>query len=100
MCYYLGMNNIINQTVTRSNLMRAFNLARRARCFEPKRLNRAWGIVQRNSTMLLADGRLDSTGSDWHLTTVAKCDCEDHKHTKYCKHIIAAMLIKKATILK
>jgi len=95
------MNNIINQTVTRSNLMRAFNLARHARCFEPRRLNRAWGIVQRNSTILLADGRLDSTGSDWHLTTIAKCDCEDNRRGGHvCKHRIAKMLVVKAQRLQ
>jgi hypothetical protein len=94
------MNASISPIVTKSNLMKAYNAAVIARCFDRGRLNRALGIVQRNSTKLLADGRLDVTGSDWHLATIKSCDCEDHKRVKYCKHIIASMLLYKALKLE
>lgn len=90
------MNNTIAPLVTKSNLMKAFNAARLANVFESKRLNRALGIVQRNSTKLLSDGRLDITGADWHLSTAAKCDCMDAKQGHVCKHRIAKALIIKA----
>ena len=91
------MNNIQSEITTKSNLMKVYNKARLARVFEPKRLNRAFGIVQHNATRLLPDGRLDVSINDWHMATIGSCDCEDHKRgTKYCKHIIAAMLVTKA----
>lgn len=87
-------------SINQSNLMKAYNAARNAHVFEPKRLNRALGIVQTNSTKLLPDGRLDITVNDWHIATINSCDCEDHKRgTRYCKHIIARMLVVKATRL-
>ena len=95
------MNNIQTEISNKSNLMKAYNLARLSRVFDPKRLNRAFGIVQSNSTRLLPDGRLDVNVNDWHMATIASCDCEDHKRgTKYCKHIIAAMLVTKAKRLQ
>lgn len=91
------MNNTISPIVTKSNLMKAYNLARQAKVFDTGRLNRALGIVQRNSTKLLSDGKLDVTGSEWRTATIKDCDCPDHQRgTKYCKHIISAMLIIKA----
>jgi hypothetical protein len=82
--------------------MRAYNLARLAHCFEPGRLNRALGIVQTNSTRLLPDGRLDVNVNDWHMASVAKCDCIDyqqHGSKHWCKHRIAAALIYRAAQL-
>ncbi len=90
------MNATLTAKVTRSTLMKAYNLARLARVFEPKRLNRALGIVQRNDTRLLEDGRLDVNVNDWHMATVATCDCEDNRRGYVCKHRIARMLIIKA----
>lgn len=90
------MNNILRSTVTLSNLMRAFNLARLSGKFESGRLNRALGIVQRNSTRLLPDGRLDINVNDWHMATVSKCDCIDSRRVRYCKHKIAAMIVYRA----
>lgn len=94
------MNNSIAPLVSQSNLMRAYNLAKRSNVFEVKRLNRALGIVQSNSTKLLTDAqgkvKLDVNINEWHMATVRSCDCQDHKHTKYCKHIIASMLVVKA----
>ena len=101
------MNTIVTN-VTQSNLMKAYRAARAARVFEPKRLNRAFGIVQSNNTKLLPDGRLDVNVNDWHMASTHDCDCPDHqgiKNTrgewvkfpnKYCKHIIAACLVVKA----
>ena len=81
--------------------MTAYNLAKNARVFEPRRLDRALGIVQHHSTQLLPDGRLDVNVNDWHMATVKSCDCEDHRRgTKYCKHIISAMLVTKAQRLE
>lgn len=94
------MNPTLASTITQSNLMRAYNLARNARVFEPKRLNRALGIVQANSTRLLDDGRLDVNVNDWHMATVSKCDCEDNRRGHICKHRIAKMLVVKATRLE
>jgi hypothetical protein len=77
--------------------MKAYNKARLANVFDPKRLNRAFGIIQHSHTRLLSDGRLDVSINGWHIATVNSCDCEDHKRgTRYCKHIIAAMLVTKA----
>ena len=91
------MNNIQSEVTNKSQLMTAYNKARLAKCFDAKRLNRAFGIVQSNSTRLLPDGRLDVNVNSWHMATIASCDCEDHKRgTKYCKHIIAAMLVTRA----
>jgi hypothetical protein len=90
------MNASLSPIVTKSNLMTAYNLARQAKVFEPKRLNRALGIVQHHATQLLPDGRLDVNINDWHMATIKDCDCIDHKHNKYCKHVIAAMLVTKA----
>lgn len=97
------MNPTLASTITQSNLMRAYNLARNARVFEPKRLNRALGIVQTNSTRLLADGRIDSTVGDWQLANVKACTCEDYKRhgtNWWCKHRISAALVVKATRLQ
>lgn len=95
------MNASITPLVTKSNLMKAYNAARQAKVFEIGRLNRALGIVQRNSTRLLADGRLDVNVNDWHMATIRDCDCIDHKRgTKYCKHIIAACIVIKAKQLQ
>lgn len=92
------MNATLQPIVTKSNLMTAYNLARKANVFELKRLNRALGIVQANSTRLLSDGRLDVNVRDWHMASIASCDCGDHvkRGTKYCAHIISAMLVVKA----
>lgn len=95
------MNNTIAPIVTKSNLMKAFNAARLAKVFEPKRLNRALGIVQRNSTKLLADGRLDIVSlsnpeTDWHLANAGRCDCMDAKKGNICMHRISKALIIKA----
>lgn len=93
------MNNITS-TVSKSHLMTAYNKAKAAGIFDEGRLNRAWGIVQSNSTKLLADGRLDVNVNDWHMATTRDCDCIDHKRgTKYCKHIISAMIVVKAQSL-
>lgn len=92
------MSPSVSSLISRSALMQAFNKARLSGAFEPRRLNRALGIAQRNTTRILPDGRLDTTGADWHLTTLRFCDCADHKqaHTRYCKHIIAYMLLYRA----
>lgn len=92
------MNNILSHT-TKSHLMTAYNLAKAAKVFDEGRLNRALGIVQSNSTKLLADGRLDVNVNDWHMATISTCDCIDHKRVKYCKHIIAKMIVVKAQSL-
>ena len=95
------MNNIQFEVTSKSHLMTAYNKARLAGVVDAKRLNRAFGIVQSNSTRLLPDGRLDVNINDWHMPTITSCDCEDHKRgTKYCKHIIAAMLVVKAQRLQ
>jgi hypothetical protein len=93
------MNKTLN--ITQSELMSAYNAAKKARCFEPKRLNRALGIVQRNSTVLVG-AQLDVTSDkDFHLATVKRCDCEDFRMTRgWCKHRIARALIVKAERLK
>lgn len=95
-CSIYLMNASIAPLVTKSNLMKAYNAARQANVFEIGRLNRALGIVQRNSTRLLADGRLDVNVNDWHMATISKCDCIDSQRVKYCKHKIASMLVVKA----
>lgn len=94
------MNNILASTVTRRNLMKAFNAARKANVFDPGRLNRALGIVQANATRLLPNGKLNVEINAWHQATVNSCDCEDNKRGHICKHRIAKMLVVKATRLQ
>ena len=97
------MNSTIQNVVTQSTLMTAYNLAKNARVFEPRRLDRALGIVQRNDTRLLEDGRLDTNVTDWQLATVKQCTCEDYKRHGaqwFCKHRIAKMLVVKAQRLE
>lgn len=90
-------------SVTRSKIFQAYNLAKRSGVFEPKRLNRALGIVQQNSTRLLPTGALSVEGSDWYMVKPVNwtCDCADNRKSgvKYCKHVIAGMLVHKAAKL-
>ena len=82
-----------------SSLFRAYNAAKRTRRFHPQRLNKALGIAMRRTTRILDDQRIDVTGrgGDWHLASIKKCDCMDHRRgARYCKHIIATMLLYRA----
>ena len=90
-----------------SQLFRVYNLARRSRRFDPARLNKALGIIQRRSTVRLdAAGKLrvyNSKGGWWYVAQVnGGCTCEDFRRHMprsgttanrwYCKHRIAAWL--------
>lgn len=89
-------------TLPREYLFKAYNLARGCGHFELGRLHRALGIAQRNTTVILSDGRIDVKGAanDFHLATWRGCDCVDylrHGGKKFwCKHKIAHALLWRA----
>lgn len=87
----------------KSQLFRVYNHARAVtrenRQVDSKRLDKAFGIVQRASTILLPDGRLDvtaSSGPDFYLASWQDCQCADirrHGAGWWCKHRLAALLV-------
>lgn len=75
-------------TLTKKNIMYAYNLARGCRQFDKARLNRAFGILMSKDR----DARLAK-----YATSMKSCFCGDsYRGTTICKHRIAMMIIFRA----
>jgi len=85
------------------SLLKAFNLAKRAKVFTSARLNRGLGIAMRSNTARVQRGDTyiyETPGTDVrHQFTTRRCDCAD-RGAEYCKHKIGAMLLEKAASLE
>jgi predicted nucleic acid-binding Zn finger protein len=83
---------------TRSQLMKALNVARRSDKVDGARLRKAFGIAQRKSTHF--DGHalvvIGTKGETYRAN--GTCQCPDHtfRGTVWCKHRLALALWMKA----
>lgn len=92
--------------ISKRALFHVYNTGRRAArpggIVEPGRLDRAFGLAQRATTILLSDGRLDIPASDrpdFYLASWQDCQCLDirrHGSSWWCKHRLAALLVYRA----
>ena len=93
--------NLTCNTPAKSDLFRAYNLARTAArkggAFDRQRLNRALGILQTATTGVWAGGFLDYTNEEGkqYRTTLKSCNCPDRAPYGWCKHKLALALIVK-----